>query len=237
MTNTEKAKQLLKQMTLTEKIGQLVLCAGCNVDDKGVPDSFDLVKLLKEGKCGSVIVQPQDMSEAVDFMQKIAVEESRLHIPLFINCDMIHGFETVFPIPLAAACSFDTELIKKCAEMSAREAYACGVRYTNAPMLDVSRDPRWGRIAESQGEDPYLAGEIVVPYILAEEPDLTSKEVLKKSEEMMDGHKMEYFKLLLSFFGWFLISIFTLGIAALFYVNPWVDCTKAEYYRYLKEQA
>ena len=77
----------------------------------------------------------------------------------------------------------------------------------------------------------------LVPYILAEEPDLTSKEVLKKSEEMMDGHKMEYFKLMLSFFGWFLISIFTLGIVALFYVNPWVDCTKAEYYRYLKEQA
>ncbi|MBQ6980362.1 MAG: glycoside hydrolase family 3 C-terminal domain-containing protein [Clostridia bacterium] len=165
MTNREKAEKLLKQMTLTEKIGQLVLCAGCNVDDKGVPDSFDLVRLLREGKCGSVIVQPQDMSEAVNFMQKIAVEESRLHIPLFINCDMIHGFETVFPIPLASACSFNTELVKKCAEMSAKEAYACGVRYTNAPMVDVSRDPRWGRIAESQGEDPYLAGEMAKAYV------------------------------------------------------------------------
>ncbi|MBO4252122.1 MAG: glycoside hydrolase family 3 C-terminal domain-containing protein [Clostridia bacterium] len=165
MTNREKAEKLLKQMTLTEKIGQLVLCAGCNVDDKGVPDSFDLVRLLKEGKCGSVIVQPQDMSYATDFMQKIAVEESRLHIPLFINCDMIHGFETVFPIPLASACSFDTELVEKCAEMSAKEAYACGVRYTNAPMVDISRDPRWGRIAESQGEDPFLAGEMAKAYV------------------------------------------------------------------------
>ena len=165
MTNREKAENLLKQMTLTEKIGQLVLCAGCNVDDKGVPDSFDLVRLLKEGRCGSVIVQPQDMSYAIDYMQKIAVEESRLHIPLFINCDMIHGFETVFPIPLASACSFDTELVRRCAEMSANEAYACGVRYTNAPMVDVSRDPRWGRIAESSGEDPYLSGEMAKAYV------------------------------------------------------------------------
>ena len=165
MTNSEKAKKLLAHMTLTEKIGQLVLCAGCNVDDKGVPDSFDLVRLLREGKCGSVIVQPQDMSVATDFMQKIAVEESRLRIPLFINCDMVHGFETVFPIPLASACSFDTELVRKCAEMSAKEAYACGVRYTNAPMIDVSRDPRWGRIAESQGEDPFLAGEMAKAYV------------------------------------------------------------------------
>ncbi|MBE5737104.1 MAG: beta-glucosidase [Clostridiales bacterium] len=165
MNNKEKAQQLLTQMTLTEKIGQLVLCAGCNVDDKGVPDSLDLINMLREGKCGSVIVQPQDMSAAVDYMQKIAVEQTRLHIPLFINCDMIHGFETVFPIPLASACSFDTELVEKCAKASAEEAFDCGVRYTNAPMLDVSRDPRWGRIAESQGEDPYLTGEMAKAFV------------------------------------------------------------------------
>ena len=165
MTNREKAENLLKQMTLTEKIGQLTLCAGCNVDDKGVPDSKDLIKLLKESKIGSIIVQPYDMSAITDAIQKTAIESSRLHIPLLINCDMIHGLETVFPIPIAAACSFDTALVEKNARASAEEAVACGIRYTNAPMIDVSRDPRWGRIAESQGEDPYLAGEMAKAYV------------------------------------------------------------------------
>ena len=163
--NKGKAKQLLKRMTLTEKIGQLILYAGCNVDDKGVPDNPELINHIREGRVGSIIVQPQDLSKTVDVLQKIAVEESRLHIPLFINADMIHGFETVFPIPLACACSFDTELVEACAKMSAQEAVACGVRYTNAPMVDIAKDPRWGRIAESQGEDPYLAGEMAKAYV------------------------------------------------------------------------
>ena len=165
MTNRETAITLLKKMNLTEKIGQLILYAGCNVDDKGVPDNPELINHIREGRVGSIIVQPQDLSKTVDVLQKIAVEESRLHIPLFINADMIHGFETVFPIPLACACSFDTELVEACAKMSAQEAVACGVRYTNAPMVDIARDPRWGRIAESQGEDPYLAGEMAKAYV------------------------------------------------------------------------
>ena len=165
MTNRETAITLLKKMNLTEKIGQLILNAGCNVDDKGVPDNPELINHIREGRVGSIIVQPQDLSKTVDVLQKIAVEESRLHIPLFINADMIHGFETVFPIPLACACSFDTELVEACAKMSAQEAVACGVRYTNAPMVDIARDPRWGRIAESQGEDPYLAGEMAKAYV------------------------------------------------------------------------
>ncbi len=165
MTNKEKAKQLLEKMTLTEKIGQLILYAGCNVDDKGVPDSPELINHIKEGRVGSIIVQPQDLSKTIDVLQKLAVEQSRLHIPLFINADIIHGFETVFPIPLAGACSFDTDLVEACAKMSAKEAVACGVRYTNAPMVDVARDPRWGRIAESQGEDTYLASEMAKAYV------------------------------------------------------------------------
>ena len=163
--NKRKAKQLLERMSLSEKIGQLILYAGCNVDDKGVPDNPELVNHIREGRVGSIIVQPQDLSVLVDALQKIAVEQSRLHIPLFINADMIHGFETVFPIPLASACSFDTELAESCAKMSAREAVACGVRYTNAPMVDIARDPRWGRIAESQGEDTYLACEMAKAYV------------------------------------------------------------------------
>ena len=165
MTNKEQIKKLLKEMTLTEKIGQLTLFAGCNVDDKGVPDSPELIQQIREGRVGSIIVLPQDLSKVVDALQKIAVEESRLHIPLFINADVIHGFETVFPIPLACACSFDTMLVEACAKMSAKEAVACGVRYTNAPMVDIARDPRWGRIAESQGEDTYLAGEMAKAYV------------------------------------------------------------------------
>ena len=163
--NKGKAKQIVEKMTLTEKIGQLILYAGCNVDDKGVPDNPGLINHIREGRVGSIIAQPQDLSKTVDALQKIAVEESRLHIPLFINADMIHGFETVFPIPLACACSFDTKLVEACAKMSAQEAVACGVRYTNAPMVDIARDPRWGRIAESQGEDPYLAGEMAKAYV------------------------------------------------------------------------
>ena len=165
MTNRETAITLFKKMNLTEKIGQLILYAGCNVDDKGVPDNPELVNHIREGKVGSIIIQPQDLSKTVDALQKIAVEQSRLHIPLFINADMIHGFETVFPIPLACACSFDTDLVEVCAKMSAKEAVACGVRYTNAPMVDIARDPRWGRIAESQGEDSYLAGEMAKAYV------------------------------------------------------------------------
>ena len=173
MTNKGKATTLLKDLTLTEKIGQLILYAGCNVDDKGVPDNPELVNHIREGRVGSIIVQPQDLSKTVDALQKIAVEESRLHIPLFINTDMIHGFETVFPIPLASACSFDPELVEACARMSAKEAVACGVRYTNAPMVDIARDPRWGRIAESQGEDTYLASEMAKAYVRGYQNDET----------------------------------------------------------------
>lgn len=165
MSNREKASALLKQMTLTEKIGQLILYAGCNVDDKGVPDNAELIQHIREGRVGSIIIQPQDLSKIVDALQKIAMEESRLRIPLFINADMIHGFETVFPIPLASACSFDIALVEECAKTAAKEAVACGVRYTNAPMVDIARDARWGRIAESQGEDSYLASELAKAYV------------------------------------------------------------------------
>lgn len=161
----EKAMELLGKMSLTEKIGQLILYAGCNVDDKGVPDNPEFVEHIRMGRVGTVIVQPQDLSVLVDTLQKIAVEESRLHIPLLINVDMIHGYETVFPIPLACACSFDPELVEACTKTSAREAVACGVRYTNAPMVDIARDPRWGRIAESPGEDTFLACEMAKAYV------------------------------------------------------------------------
>jgi beta-glucosidase len=93
-------------------------------------------------------------------MQKISIEKSRLKIPILIGKDVIHGFRTVMPIPLGQAASFNTDLVEQCARMAAIEASSCGIRWTFSPMVDISRDPRWGRIAESCGEDPYLASKM-----------------------------------------------------------------------------
>lgn len=164
-TNREKAEELLSKLSLHEKVGQLILRAGCKLDAQGVPDSFDLVKQFENGEVGSVIQHANDMTDATLFMQHYETEKSDKHIPLFINADMIHGLETVYPTPIAAACSFDPELVEKSAKASAVEARACGVYYTNAPMIDIARDPRWGRVAESQGEDPYLGGEMGKAYV------------------------------------------------------------------------
>jgi len=158
MNKNEFIDDLLNKMTLKEKIGQLHLEPGWKIDDNGVPDSPERIERIKNGEIGTIIVEATDKKEIVYSMQKLSVEESRLHIPLLINSDMIHGLETVFPIPLALASSFDDKMVEECYKMSAIEARAVGIHYTNAPMVDVSRDPRWGRIAESEGEDPYLAG-------------------------------------------------------------------------------
>ncbi len=165
MTNIEKAKGLLEKMTLTEKVGQLCMKGTCNLSAQGVPDSVDLVNMIEEGRLGFLIQPANDMSNATDFFQKLAVERTRLHIPLLINTDMIHGLETIYPTPIASACSFDTELVEKCAKAQAEETRICGIHYTNAPMVDVSRDPRWGRVVEGQGEDPYLASEMGKAYV------------------------------------------------------------------------
>lgn len=165
MTNRERAAALLKTMTLTEKIGQLSLMGMGGLDEQGVPENKVLFQKVAEGKCGFVIQLNGDYAQTTRELQRIAVEETRCKIPLLFNADVIHGLETVFPIPLAAACSFDCELVEKTAKAAAKEAAAYGIHYTNAPMVDVSRDPRWGRICESQGEDPYLAGEMAKAYV------------------------------------------------------------------------
>lgn len=165
MTNREKAEILLKKMTLTEKVGQLTMKGGCILDEQGVPESLDVVERIRQGRVGNLIIHANDMSEAVDYFQRIATTETRLKIPLLINADMVHGLETIYPVPIAAACSFDTDLVKRCSAAQAEESVICGIRYTNAPMVDIARDPRWGRIVESQGEDPYLAGEMAKAYV------------------------------------------------------------------------
>ncbi|MBN1568498.1 MAG: beta-glucosidase BglX [Acidobacteria bacterium] len=146
----EKADELLAKMALAEKIGQMVQIAG----PKGpIPD--DLKQRLREGKIGSMlnVTDPQTNLE----IQRIAAEESRLGIPLIMARDVIHGFRTLFPIPLAQAATWDPQLAEACAKAAAKEARSAGFQWTFAPMMDIARDPRWGRVAEGFGEDPVLA--------------------------------------------------------------------------------
>jgi beta-glucosidase len=146
----KKVEDLFAKMTLPEKIGQMVQIADCN---GAIPD--DLKQKLREGKVGSMlnVIDPKINRE----IQRIAVHESRLGIPLIMARDVVHGYRTIFPIPLAQAATWDPLLANACARTAAKEASAAGFQWTFAPMMDIARDPRWGRIAESFGEDPFLA--------------------------------------------------------------------------------
>lgn len=148
---------LLGAMTLDEKIGQLnMLTADLAVTGPGMP--ADYMAELKKGRLGSML--NLFGAPLMRQVQKVAVEETRLGIPLFFGFDVIHGHRTVFPIPLAEAGAFDPELWERTARIAAVEAAADGLTLTFAPMLDVSRDPRWGRISESAGEDPWLTARL-----------------------------------------------------------------------------
>ncbi len=140
----KKVDDLLKQMTLREKIGQMnQLSGGAWVADQAA-----------KGEVGSILncVDPAE----INAVQKAAVEQSRLGIPVLVARDVIHGFHTMFPIPLGLAATFNPDVVERGARVAAVEATASGVRWTFSPMLDVARDPRWGRVAEGSGEDPYL---------------------------------------------------------------------------------
>jgi len=149
----QRVDQLLGQMTLEEKIGQLVLAQGAGGQ---VPDY--LGQAIREGRIGSVLNEVQ--VDTVNQLQRIAVEESRLGIPLLVGRDVVHGFRTVFPIPLGQAASWNPELVERGARIAALEAAAAGINWTFAPMVDIGRDPRWGRVAESLGEDPLLTARL-----------------------------------------------------------------------------
>ncbi len=143
--------ELMSQMGLDEKIGQMSqLCGGGG----WVPDH--LAAAIRSGQVGSVLNEVD--LDTVNELQRIAVEESRLGIPLLNGRDVIHGFKTILPIPLGQAASWDPVIVSEGARISAVEAASSGVNWTFAPMIDITRDPRWGRIAESLGEDPYLCG-------------------------------------------------------------------------------
>jgi len=142
-----KVEDLLSKMTLSEKIGQMnQLSSSGNADD--------FKEMLKKGMVGSF---PNEVNPVtINKMQKVVMEESRLKIPLLFSRDVIHGYKTIFPIPLGQAASWNPDIIEKGARVAAQEASEAGIRWTFAPMIDITRDPRWGRIAESLGEDPVL---------------------------------------------------------------------------------
>src|SRR5947209_5953932 len=141
----QRVNALLQKMTLEEKAGQITQLAGMNAHT---------AQMIKEGKVGSIlgVLGAENVNEA----QRAAVENSRLKIPLILGFDVIHGYRTIFPVPIASAGSFDPQLIEQAERIAAKEATASGVKWTFAPMVDIARDPRWGRIVEGAGEDPYL---------------------------------------------------------------------------------
>ena len=151
-------EELLAKMTLEEKIGQLNLLTPGGGVATGSVVSEDVEAKIKAGKVGGVfgVSSPAKVRQA----QELAVKNSRLGIPLLIGSDVIHGYKTTYPIPLGLSSSWDMELIKQGAQMAAKEATADGINWNFSPMVDIARDPRWGRIAEGAGEDPYLGSEI-----------------------------------------------------------------------------
>jgi beta-glucosidase len=151
-TAEQRADALLRQMTVEEKIGQLNQAAG--VPLVILPDAPAADEQVRKGLAGSVlwVSEPAEINR----FQKIAVEESRLHIPLLIGLDVIHGYHTIFPPPLAMSAAWDPKLVEQAQTIAAREARAVGINWTFAPMVDIARDARWGRMVEGAGEDPYL---------------------------------------------------------------------------------
>lgn len=150
-----KIETLLAQMTLAEKVGQMV--------QSGTYWKQDMAPMVRAGQIGSIL-STHDM-EGFNRLQRIAVEESRLQIPLILANDVLHGYRTIYPIPLAASCTWDPQLIEQTAAATSREAAAAGTCWNFTPMVDICRDPRWGRIAEGAGEDPYLGSAIAAAQV------------------------------------------------------------------------
>lgn len=156
----DRTEYLIQEMTIEEKIGQMNQLM--NFIDT-IPIDPYFYNLIKEGKVGSVInsFSPEMTKE----MQRIAIEESRLGIPLLVGRDIIHGYRTIFPVNIGLAATFNPNLVKETARIAAKEARSEGINWTFAPMMDISRDPRWGRMVESSGEDPYLTEQMTKAYI------------------------------------------------------------------------
>jgi beta-glucosidase len=167
---------LMKKMTPEEKLGQLNL-PGAGDITTGQASSSDIAKKIADGKVGGLF-NIKSVAKIKE-VQKLAVEKSRLKIPLLFGMDVIHGYETVFPIPLGMSCVWDMNLIERSARIAAKEASADGINWTFSPMVDISRDPRWGRISEGNGEDPYLGAQIAKAMVKGYQGNL------KKNDEIM----------------------------------------------------
>jgi beta-glucosidase len=157
-----KIDALLKQMTLDEKVGQLITYSQGAPTGPGTGRS-NYREMVAQGKLGSLFNLTG--AEQTNEMQKIAVEKSRLHIPLLFGLDIIHGFRTEFPVPLGMSATWDPAIVEQAARVAAKEASHAGVRWTYSPMVDIARDARWGRIIEGAGEDPYLGSALAVAYV------------------------------------------------------------------------
>jgi beta-glucosidase len=157
----ERADALLGQMTVEEKAGQLNQASGVTVADTIKEVSDDAIA---KGQVGSILWQV-DVKE-INRLQHVAVDRSRLHIPLLVGFDVIHGYRTVFPVPLAMASSWDPSVEEQAQKVAAEDSRAAGIQWTFAPMVDVARDARWGRIVEGAGEDPYLGSAMARAQVL-----------------------------------------------------------------------
>jgi len=153
---------LMKKMTLEEKLGQLNLPASGDIVT-GRAMNNDIFDKIKSGKVGGLFNIKS--VEKIKLVQKVAVEETRLKIPMIFGMDVIHGYKTTFPIPLGMSCTWDMNLVEQSAKIAASEASADGICWTFSPMVDVSRDPRWGRISEGNGEDAYLGSRIAAAMV------------------------------------------------------------------------
>ncbi|HLN74968.1 MAG TPA: beta-glucosidase BglX [Prolixibacteraceae bacterium] len=164
--------QLMGKMTLEEKLGQLNLPASGDIIT-GAGSSNDIGSKIKNGQVGGLF-NIKGVAKIRD-VQKVAVEQSRLKIPLIFGMDVIHGYQTVFPIPLGMSCSWDMSLIEQSARLAAQEASADGICWTFSPMVDIGRDPRWGRMSEGSGEDPFLGSHIAQAMVKGYQGDDLSK--------------------------------------------------------------
>jgi beta-glucosidase len=158
----KKIEALLQRMTLEEKIGQLVQYSAGQPTGPGT-GLTDYDDMIRKGEVGALF--NITTAHSVNAYQRVAVEQSRLHIPLLFGLDVIHGFRTEFPIPLGLASSWDPELVERAARVAARESSASGIRWTFSPMVDIARDARWGRMAEGSGEDPFLGAALARAYV------------------------------------------------------------------------
>ena len=173
--------ELMKKMTVEEKIGQLNLPVTGEITT-GQAQSSDVAKKIEQGLVGGLF-NLKGVDKIRD-VQKLAVEKSRLGIPLLFGMDVVHGYETIFPIPLGRSCSWDMAAIEQSARIAATEASADGISWTFSPMVDISRDPRWGRVSEGNGEDPFLGGAIARAMVLGYQgADLDNQ--LKHNNEIM----------------------------------------------------